>query len=464
MKRSSQIAKVKRLYESVDTKGLESQLKSDGFEQGDIDDIISILVEKPNSVVYQSILDREDADKLGMNTTDDVDKLSQTDMLRYFLNDNLLVSKVMAFSSLDEARDDSESRVNNHPKLDQMLDYAEANPDVTPEEIMRAMEENDIELDGDDLNEAVMMDIETELHIPVKDVEKYVLSRLKKSDAQDMHTWDLLDNYPSYVEEYVTKLIDKELKGKKVEMKATNFLETDSGNPSHANGIYSVILRGDREELKKVAGEDKAFFYPNDKLDEADIDAVHSEHDYGGFGDIFDINRVPKLGNVSVFEADKVNTMYALKDIDKFNRGEIKSVDDLADSILRNLGYKPTKGNLKAVEDHFGGSADDDGKIPADATLIKELIPMLEQVTDPVNEASFKEDDKVTLQTVDTIDGGTITGDYVVLGTGNLKADGGKRYDVLIVQDDDGVPHSKGGMKIWTVYANSGKITKRNDY
>ena len=171
-----------------------------------------------------------------------------------------------------------------------------------------------------------------------------------------------------------------------------------------------------------------------------------------------DRKRLPTFEAFSIDEAQKIDVAYAVKDLEKWNRGEIETPLDLAYSVLTNLGYQKSDQNVKNTESHLSASADD-GYIPVDATVIRELIPMLESKA--VNEAKYNNGDKVSLSNAATIDGSEVTGDYVVLGTGEIFVDRGKRYDVIMVQDDDGMPHEKGGMKIHAVYVENGTIETR---
>lgn len=82
-----------------------------------------------------------------------------------------------------------------------------------------------------------------------------------------------------------------------------------------------------------------------------------------------------------ITEAQKYDVIAALKDIKKYNRSAQTSEDfeDMALSIVKNLGFKPTGNNVDNVMDHLGAAAGGDD-IPEDADLVKELYPMLEGV------------------------------------------------------------------------------------
>jgi hypothetical protein len=86
-------------------------------------------------------------------------------------------------------------------------------------------------------------------------------------------------------------------------------------------------------------------------------------------------------GQPSINEAVKYDIEAAIKDIREFNRGNI-DLEQLATSIVKNLGFKPTGNNVDNVMDHLGASSDDDyDRIPEDADVVKELYPLLEAVS-----------------------------------------------------------------------------------
>ena len=82
-----------------------------------------------------------------------------------------------------------------------------------------------------------------------------------------------------------------------------------------------------------------------------------------------------------VKEAVKYDVAAALRDIRRYNRSAQTSEDfeDMALSIVKNLGFKPTGNNVDNVMDHLGAAAGGDD-IPEDTDLVKELYPMLEGV------------------------------------------------------------------------------------
>jgi hypothetical protein len=85
-------------------------------------------------------------------------------------------------------------------------------------------------------------------------------------------------------------------------------------------------------------------------------------------------------GQPSINEAVKYDIEAAIKDIREFNRGNI-DLEQLATSIVKNLGFKPTGNNVDNVMDHLGASTDRGGQIPEDPAMVKELYPLLEAVS-----------------------------------------------------------------------------------
>jgi DnaJ-domain-containing protein 1 len=82
-------------------------------------------------------------------------------------------------------------------------------------------------------------------------------------------------------------------------------------------------------------------------------------------------------------EAVKYDVEAAVKTIQNFNRGTASDLPNetyLAKQILRDLGYRVTINNVNTVLDHLMASSDGE-EIPADMTMVRELIPMLESVS-----------------------------------------------------------------------------------
>lgn len=84
--------------------------------------------------------------------------------------------------------------------------------------------------------------------------------------------------------------------------------------------------------------------------------------------------------------AEKYDILFALKEIQKFNRNLI-DVNDLITVVAKHLLIRQTKDNLDQIKDHLMASADEDGNIPVDADLMRELLKM----TKPnMNETKYK--------------------------------------------------------------------------
>ena len=76
-------------------------------------------------------------------------------------------------------------------------------------------------------------------------------------------------------------------------------------------------------------------------------------------------------------EATTADIMAVVSDIRRFNRNEIKEIDDLVLRTLNNLDFKATPDNIEAVTDHFEFSMDDNDKIPVDPVVVRELYTVL---------------------------------------------------------------------------------------
>jgi hypothetical protein len=85
------------------------------------------------------------------------------------------------------------------------------------------------------------------------------------------------------------------------------------------------------------------------------------------------------VGESVVNEAQTVDISYALRRIEEFNRGN-ETFEETIESIVKDLGYKPTKVNLKKAGEHIGLSQEDEDAIPVDRDLVKELYGILESV------------------------------------------------------------------------------------
>ena len=73
----------------------------------------------------------------------------------------------------------------------------------------------------------------------------------------------------------------------------------------------------------------------------------------------------------------KNDIMFALKEIQKFNRNLI-DLNDLITTVAAHLSIQQTKNNLDQIKDHLMASTDEDGHIPVDADLMRELLKLVE--------------------------------------------------------------------------------------
>lgn len=83
--------------------------------------------------------------------------------------------------------------------------------------------------------------------------------------------------------------------------------------------------------------------------------------------------------NESLNEAKHIDIMYALKTIKSWNKGGNNEFEDLAEDIIKHLGYKPDKNSIEKVSDHLAASTDKNDKVPEDKDLIEEIYTLLEQ-------------------------------------------------------------------------------------
>ncbi len=101
--------------------------------------------------------------------------------------------------------------------------------------------------------------IEAELPIPLGELAIYVL---KKGDDENC-LLDLLYNKPEVVNIQVRKIIKEIICKKKLEikLKELKFDYNDSDRFSHGASYFKAKLRGTEKSLKKIAGEDRIFFF-----------------------------------------------------------------------------------------------------------------------------------------------------------------------------------------------------------
>ena len=99
---------------------------------------------------------------------------------------------------------------------------------------------------------------ETELGIPL---EELAIEMIPKNKPKE-NIVELIYNKPHLVEETVEILaqqaiIDENLR---IKIKSVKFRENDSDRILHGVSYYTVILEGTKNEIKKIAGEDKLFY------------------------------------------------------------------------------------------------------------------------------------------------------------------------------------------------------------
>ena len=87
-----------------------------------------------------------------------------------------------------------------------------------------------------------------------------------------------------------------------------------------------------------------------------------------------------------LMEARSVDIAYALKAIKEYNRksseymNDEKDLDELAETVVKHLGFKATPKNIQIAGDHLSASSGGGHNrgIPEDTDVVGELIPMLE--------------------------------------------------------------------------------------
>ncbi len=95
-----------------------------------------------------------------------------------------------------------------------------------------------------------------------------------------------------------------------------------------------------------------------------------------------DITKTPYEMN----EAQKYDIAAAIRAIRDYNRSgkSNEEFENMAISIVKDLGFKPTGNNVDNVMDHLGASSIGADRIPEDAAIVRELYPMLESLTESV--------------------------------------------------------------------------------
>jgi hypothetical protein len=99
--------------------------------------------------------------------------------------------------------------------------------------------------------------------------------------------------------------------------------------------------------------------------------------------------------NESLNEAQHIDINWCLKTIKEWNKeSDTNSYEDLAKDIIKHLGFKVKDKNIEIASDHLASCEQDNGDLPVDADIIKELIPMLESTNEGKVESWYiKHDD-----------------------------------------------------------------------
>ena len=129
-----------------------------------------------------------------------------------------------------------------------------------------------------------------------------------------------------------------------------------------------------------------AEFYNGGKLNDNQLDKLTNENP-----DLIH-NLALKMFEGKINEAAYIDIEHAVKDIKKFNRGtgsdKTFEAEDLAISILGNLGFKLTKTNIQNALDHLYNSMENN-TIPEDPQVVKELYPLMESKKKALTEGRY---------------------------------------------------------------------------
>ena len=95
--------------------------------------------------------------------------------------------------------------------------------------------------------------------IPLEDLVMQVLV----SEEEISMLLDYLSKSPKIVENIIRKIVKKILHYQEtdVRLRGLKFAYNDSNNITHGVSYFSVTLKGEEKELRKVAGENKSFFF-----------------------------------------------------------------------------------------------------------------------------------------------------------------------------------------------------------
>lgn len=109
-----------------------------------------------------------------------------------------------------------------------------------------------------------MTTIVAEFPIPATELALEVI--VKGEKATDI--FEILDREPERANMAVRRIIEDEIKHERIDdvcVKEISFNHTDSNNITHAVCYFTVKLEGMEENLRKLAGQDKLFYYEWEK-------------------------------------------------------------------------------------------------------------------------------------------------------------------------------------------------------
>ncbi len=103
------------------------------------------------------------------------------------------------------------------------------------------------------------LEITTELGMPLEEISMEYFSK----EEDYFRIVEMLDNEPKKVEKSVLKMAGDFIKNEKakVSIKSLSFKEMDSANLNHGAAYFTVVLKGEEKELKKIASDDLLFYY-----------------------------------------------------------------------------------------------------------------------------------------------------------------------------------------------------------
>ena len=95
--------------------------------------------------------------------------------------------------------------------------------------------------------------------IPLEDLIMQVL--VKEEEISIL--LDYLYKSPKIVERIIKKAVKRILhyQNTDVKIRGLSFAYNDSNNITHGASYFKVVLKGEEQELKKIAGKDKSFFF-----------------------------------------------------------------------------------------------------------------------------------------------------------------------------------------------------------